>query len=313
MSSTHLTTGTDQVRLRVLGGPGTGKTSYLIQAAHGLLRAGHDPERILVVTFTRTAARDLGIKLRQLKSPGWEKVHASTLHSFCLQVLRTRGVLDLMQRAPRLLLEFEKKLLIRDLPDRLGTFRKRAKRLGAFGAAWARLQSDEPGWPHDESDRDFERQMDRWLRFHEAMLVEELVPLTLRYLRNNPTCPERRAFSHVLVDEYQDLNKAEQALIDLLGEKASLAVAGDDDQAIYRFKFAHPDGIIEFADRHPGTKTVILRQSHRCPLNVIQMANELISYNDRHDPNRRIVATPGTRSGKTWVVQWKSWEEEAWA
>jgi len=216
-----------------------------------------------------------------------------------------------MQRAPRLLLEFEKRFLIRDLPDVLGTFRKRTKRLDAFGAAWARLQSDEPGWPHDESDRDFERQMGRWLRFHEAMLIEELVPLTLRYLRNNPTCPERRAFSHVLVDEYQDLNKAEQALIDLLAEKASLTVAGDDDQSIYRFKFAHPGGIIEFVDRHPGTKTVILSQSYRCPLNVIQMANELISNNDRPDPKRRILAGPSSRPGNAWIVQWESREEEA--
>lgn len=311
MSSTQLTSGTDQVRLRVLGGPGTRKTSYLIKGVDRLLRAGHDPERILVVTFTRTAARDLGIKLGQLKSPGWEKVHASTLHSFCLQVLRRRGGLDVMQRAPRLLLEFEKEFLVRDLPDSFGPFRKRKKRLAAFGAAWARLQSDEPGWPRDESDRDFKREMDRWLRFHEAMLVEELVPLTLGYLRNNPTCNERRAFSHVLVDEYQDLNKAEQTLIDLLAEKASLTVAGDPDQSIYRFKFAHPDGIIEFEQRHPGTRTLILSQSYRCPLNVIEMANELISNNHRPDPKRRIMAGPNSRAGNTWIVQWESREEEA--
>ena len=130
---------------------------------------------------------------------------------------------------------------------------ERRDRLQAFAAAWAREQDQEPGWAEDETDRRFQAVLDEWLRFHEAMLIGELVPVALRYLRDNPNCPERRQFDHVLVDEYQDLNRAEQSLIDLLSENGKLTVIGDEDQSIYEsFRYAHPEGISRFHETHEG-------------------------------------------------------------
>src|SRR5207247_9588521 len=97
-----------------------------------------------------------------------------------------------------------------------GGLRDREKRLRAFGAAWARLQHEDPGWASDPVDKKFDRDLNSWLRLFEAMLIEELVPIALRYLRRNHAAPELTAFDHVLVDEYQDLNKAEQVLLDTL-------------------------------------------------------------------------------------------------
>ena len=85
------------------------------------------------------------------------------------------------------------------------------------------------------------------------MLIGELVPETLRYLRNNPAAPDCAAFSHILVDEYQDLNTAEQELVQLLAGQAQFTIIGDEDQSIYSFKYAHPEGIAEFHARHPDT------------------------------------------------------------
>jgi hypothetical protein len=86
-----------------------------------------------------------------------------------------------------------------------------------------------------------------WLGFHEGMLIGEIIPELYRYLRNNPAAPERSMYDHVLVDEYQDLNKAEQAVVDLLCGTASLCIVGDDDQSLYSFKHAHP-----FPGQMPG-------------------------------------------------------------
>jgi len=202
--------------------------------------------------------------------------------------------------------------LLQDLTNpNFGGKRERARRLRAFESAWARLQSDEPGWPQGAVDRAFHRELIDWLRFHKAILIGELIPVTLSYLRNNPNCSERTAFNHILVDEYQDLNKAEQVLIDLISENGTLAVIGDDDQSIYSFKFAHPEGIIEFSESHPRTHDENLNECHRCPRNIVEMANKLISFNNRPDPGRRLCPIPRSQDGHINIVQWNTLEEEA--
>jgi UvrD/REP helicase N-terminal domain len=74
------------------------------------------------------------------------------------------------------------------------------------------------------------------------MLIGEIVPQLYQYLRDNPAAPKRSLYDHILVDEYQDLNRAEQAVVDLLRGSAELCIVGDD-QSLYSFKFAHPAGI----------------------------------------------------------------------
>lgn len=307
----------DYSPLRVWASPGTGKTTALIRRVARLLEQGHDGCRMLVVTFTRTAAYDLVTKLQRLKVPGCETVNASTLHGFCFSTLAKERVFQITGRVPRPLLcpstknKFEVDFLLHDLPDRFKGLRIKAYRLRGFEAAWARLQSDEPGFAQSPADVDFQNELLAWLKFHRAMLIGELIPETLSYLRDNPACEERNAFDHVIVDEYQDLNKAEQVLIDLLAEDRNLVVAGDDDQSIYSFKFAHPEGIIEFPEKHPGTHTEPLAESLRCPIQVIEIANSLISHNSRPDSTRCIRPAPTARAGEIDIVQWMSLEEEA--
>jgi len=272
---------------------------------------------MLVVTFTRTAAYDLVTKLQSLKVSGCDTVNASTLHGFCFSTLAKERVFQITGRVPRPLLcpsaknKFEVDFLLHDLPDRFKGLRIKAYRLRAFEAAWARLQSDEPGFAQSPAEVDFQNELLAWLKFHRAMLIGELIPETLSYLRDNPACEERNTFDHVIVDEYQDLNKAEQVLIDLLAEDRNLVVAGDDDQSIYSFKFAHPEGIIEFPEKHPGTHTEPLAESLRCPIQVIEIANSLISHNRRPDSTRCIRPAPTARAGEIHIVQWMSLEEEA--
>lgn len=297
--------------IQVFAGPGTGKTYALRQRAAWLIQTGTDPRRILAVTFTRTAARDLRRELDRIGAPGVEEVRAGTLHSFCFSLLSKGDVLEETGRVPRPLLVFEVRFLLEDLdnPTRFRGIRERRERLLAFNAAWARLLNEQPGWPDDPIDRQFHQTLLQWLTFHRALLIGELVPLALAFLRNNPASPHRRLFEHILVDEYQDLNRAEQVLIDLMAENAHIAVFGDENQSIYSFKYAHPEGVTTFSQTYPGAFEQALVECRRCPRHVVEMANHLIAQNP--NPNPRQLVTHSQIPGEVYIVQWDGMEQEA--
>ena len=294
--------GTTDSPLRVVAGPGTGKTFSLMRRVTRLLENGARSRRILVCTFTRTAAADLEREIARLGAPGAEDIWAGTLHAFCFRLLRRAEVLEATGRVPRPLLDFESRFMLQDMMHLgLGRIRECQHRLQAFNAAWARLQSDDPGWPDDPADRRFHGGLLSWLRFHQCMLIGELVPEAVHYLRDNPASHDRRAFDHVLVDEYQDLNRAEQVILDLLAGQGSLTIIGDEDQSIYSFKFAHPEGIAEFSDTHPGTHDVDLLECRRCPRLVVAIANSLI-INNSNRSDRTLTCRRGNPEGEIHVV-----------
>jgi len=295
--------------LRVLAGPGTGKTYALMQGVTALLNAGQSADRILVSTFTRTAAADLRAEIAKISVFGARDIVAGTLHSYCFGLLSRDHVFHHTNRVPRPLLNFEARFMIADLID-FGGLRSREERLEAFNAAWARLQTEEPGWPADPVDQRYQIALTSWLVFHHAILVGEIVPVCLSYLRANPAAPELAAFDHVLVDEYQDLNKAEQSLLDELSKNASLAVIGDPDQSIYSFKYAHPEGILVFPATHVGTLEEGLTICRRCPQTVVRLANALIAHNTVRS-TAPIVPRPENEAGEVHIVQWQDMDEEA--
>jgi len=302
---------TEDSPLRVIAGPGTGKTFALKRRVARLLQSGTEPHRILATTFTRTAANDLRNELLDLGIEDAERVRMGTVHALCFSILSQNSVLEITGRVPRPLLAFEERFMLEDLQgNAFGSYTEKRKRLRAFAAAWARLQSDDPGWPTKDVDRRFQAALLGWLRFHHSMLIGELVPETLNYLRHNPAAEERTAFDHVLVDEYQDLNRAEQELLDFLAQDGSLAIIGDEDQSIYRFKHAHPEGISRFHDAHQHTHDESLQLCRRLPHRVVDLANALISHNPNREP-RNLAKMPGNPDGEVFIVQWTSMASEA--
>ena len=307
--------------LRVMAGPGTGKSFAMKRRVARLLEEGADPERILAVTFTRNAAASLVDDLHALGVPGCENIKAATLHSFCFSLLGQQDVFGFLGRVARPVLalsksgvlQFEGGAMLDDLIT-MGAFggsRASTKRIRAFEAAWARLQSEAAGWPVDPLDRQFQAALLDWLRFHHGMLIGELVPEALRFLRNNPNSPTRTGFDHVIVDEYQDLNKAEQDLIDLLAENGTLSIVGDVDQSIYRFRHANPDGITTFNTTHQATHDESLEECRRCPTRVVAIADNLIRTNHPQAQSQRLRPMPGKPDGNICTVQWPTIEAEA--
>jgi DNA helicase II / ATP-dependent DNA helicase PcrA len=296
--------------IRVVAGPGTGKSFALKRRVARLLEEGADPERILPVTFTNVAAEDLQREMLQVGVPGCEAIRGSTLHSLCMRILSRQNVLQAIGRTPRPLNRFETEPLLYDLPNAFGNKRARNKRIRAYEAAWARLQHEQPGHALSRDDQAFESALVSWLRFHKGMLIGEIIPYVYRFLRDNPAAPECAMFDYILVDEYQDLNKAEQAVVDLLTGEGHVCIVGDDDQSLYSFKHAHPAGIREFHLTHGETADHEILECRRCPTRVVEMANALIAHNQDREA-RELTPRAENGVGQVRIVQYASLAEEA--
>ncbi len=298
-------------RIGVLAGPGTGKTGLgLMRRVVRLLAEGVPARRILLISFTRTAAQDLREKVAGLGVAGADDVRATTLHSYCFGLLQRDSVLAITGRQPRPMMKHEIDLMLRDLEGDSGNIYAKRDLVEAFEAGWARGITDHPGVAVDPSDKQFEAQVMRWMIHHRAMLIGEVVPLAFDYLRNNPLAEDLSNFSHIIVDEYQDLNVLEQHLLDLLanGEGTALCIAGDDDQSIYSFRHANPIGIQEFLERDEVEQHKI-EVCGRCPRRILSMANSLIAHaTDRDKP--AMTCLQEDVEGSIAIVQWPDLSDE---
>jgi len=297
-------------RVRVIAGPGTGKSFAMKRRVARLLEAGVAPKELLAVTFTRVAAEDLHRELQKLGVPGCEELEGQTLHSLAMRILSRKHVLEAVGRTPRSLNTFETKALICDIAGASGGKRPAKKLIQGYTAAWAQSQGDEPGFPNNDEEKAFQAALLAWLEFHHGMLIGELIPYLVRYLKDNPAAAERSEFKHLLVDEFQDLNKAEQTAIAYLGEAAEICIVGDDDQSIFSFKCAHPDGIREWKDLHAVCADLEMADCHRCPTTVVDMANALISVNANRAP-RALTPLPEKGPGEVAIVQVPYLHDEA--
>jgi superfamily I DNA/RNA helicase len=142
------------------------------------------------------------------------------------------------------------------------------------------------------------------------MLIGEVIPQLYSYLHSNPAAAERSEFAHILVDEYQDLNRAEQGVIALLSGTAEVCIVGDDDQSIYSFKHAHPDGIREWLNINVGADDLGLEDCRRCPTRVVQMANNLIGHNILRPVPRPLVPMPANGVGDVRIIQYQTIAQE---
>jgi DNA helicase II / ATP-dependent DNA helicase PcrA len=163
-------------RIRVLAGPGTGKSFAMKRRVARILEKERvDPVAVLAVTFTRVAAEDLHRELVSLRVPGATELNGRTLHSLAMSILMRQHALDALGRVPRPLNEFELEPLLADLSTSHGDKHQRRRLMRAYGAAWARLQTQEPGYARAPADQAFVEELVEWLDFHEAMLIDEII------------------------------------------------------------------------------------------------------------------------------------------
>jgi superfamily I DNA/RNA helicase len=313
LSGSHLTIASStSKRIAILAGPGTGKTSYgLLRRIMRLLQdANVSPEKILFLTFSRTSAEDFKNRLDTMGIENAQKIESATIHSYCLKILKTAQVFKSTGRnANRILMNYEEDTMLQDLSPEFGNLTQKKKLLGEFSSGWAESIDEYPGNPKNEREKKFQDAIMSWLYSHNAMLIGEVVPVAYKFLAANPMSDFLNKHTHTIVDEYQDLNKVEQEIIELLvGAEGHICVAGDDDQSIYKFRCANPDGIRQFFEK--ADEKVTIEICGRCPKPILDIANKIKEFlpNSSKGP---MTALDESIHGSVSVIQWKDSTEES--
>jgi superfamily I DNA/RNA helicase len=304
---------TEASRIHIIAGPGTGKTFALENRVQGLLDSDVEPSTILAITFTRSGALDLRNKLMSLDDPGACNLCVGTLHSYALQWLIEYGEIPELGEDWRLIEDYEIEGLLHDMTClRLFGNKNDCKDLWkALRAAWARNMRDDPGWGRNDIERRFDIEANRWLELHRCMHIGQAVPKALMMVRRNPELPLFTQYRHVIVDEYQDLNRSDQELIDRISRNCNLMIVGDDDQSIYRtLRHANPDGLLEYLHRTPDSEPHELHVCRRCPRELIDPVNALIENNNPHRIEKILTQYGENPAGILNCVQFNTRERE---
>jgi DNA helicase-2/ATP-dependent DNA helicase PcrA len=320
--------------LRVVAGPGTGKTSCLAARIMKLILTDRvPPNRILAVTFTRAAAGEMRQKLEKEGVAPHRIPDVRTLHSKAVALLRRHSALLNLNANVRPLGSLEVNLVLKDIAADLASagFRlpfRGPQNIQKYLRAYQSEQSGAgiPGWissnrKYLKTYHEFSRAYEGLQGFYNGIDWFRVVNLPLQLLSSHADVleKERAAVDHMLVDEYQDLNRKDQDLIRILaGDASGLCVVGDEDQSIYESqRFAAPAGLVDFDRSVRGTTTLTLTYCHRCPKQILEKANALIKKNKIRlrskpplrpvDPTRKgVVATVSQKSKKAeieWLVK----------
>ena len=281
----------------VIAGAGSGKTRVLTYKIVHLLAQGHDPRRILALTFTNKAAREMRERIEALVGPEVaSKLWMGTFHSIFSRILRMNADRIGFRRTYTVYDTSDSKSLVKTIINDMGLYEKLYRPgtvLGDISMAKNALYSPED-YALDkalmESDRAAKRPrtVDVYKAYRDrchiadAMDFDDLLYYTNVLLRDNPDVLENLQdyFSYVLVDEYQDTNFAQHVIVrQLCGKKQNLCVVGDDAQSIYSFRGANIRNILDLRKTFPSLATYKLEQNYRSTRNIIGAANALIACN----------------------------------
>lgn len=288
---------------RIIAGPGTGKSTWIVERVRQVIvDEGVDPEDVIVLTYSVATAGELRARLEA--AVGAERLpRVSTLHSYCFGELR-RHTGDAFV-GPTTLDSWEQRhLLCEDLGRRLGiTGAQACDMLDAYDAAWRTL--GEP--PPDAVAAKFEDSLEALRSVFGFALIGESVYKFKRFMDGDPSYSPRCRY--LLVDEYQDLNPCDLAVIHEVGLRsgAETVVVGDDDQCIYRFRHADPSGLQRFPQEYPEVQECEKKECWRCPSEVLEPAKRLIRHNE-HRITKELV--PQRDGGVMRVIGCRSPENE---
>ena len=280
-------------------------------AAYLVAQLGVNPEHIVVLTFTRAAAREL--RQRLLDQLGEAQLpRVATLHSFALrQLLRNSHRIETLPQPLRIADDWEERhIILEDLKRILNHRRiKETKELfSRLSADWESLAADDEGWKPDPA---FIGARNEHRDVFGYTLRAELTYRLKRALEQVADFEIDSPIPHLLVDEYQDLNRCDLAVIRAITTKgAELFAAGDDDQSIYGFRKAHPEGIRQFPDDYPGSQDLPLEVCKRCDTAILELA-EFVAQLDPRRIQKGIRPEEGRPTGEVALLRFPRQEPEA--
>ena len=298
---------------RLLAGPGTGKTRALTGRIIYLVEELHiAPSDVLAITFTRAAASELRNRVSRLRGSVMAP-QIVTLHSFALSTILKRGAGNRLPSPIRIADDYEERQIIQEdlkLYLNLGNIGEVRGLIDKLSADWETLEADGDDWETRFPSPVFLGAWREHRRIYGYTLRAELVYQLKLALEEGEIdlgeCP-----SYVLIDEYQDLNSCDLAVVKSLSRSgAELYVAGDDDQSIYGFRYANPEGIRRFTTEYDGAADLSLTECRRCAENILNIA----LYVARQDPRRSekpLVPNQEIGAGDVHLLRFGDFVEEA--
>lgn len=313
----------------VLAGAGSGKTRVVTYRIANLIRHGIPPDRILAVTFTNKAAKEMRERIVHMIGPNRRMRRGEaapptpvigTFHSNCVKILR--------RHARKL--GYPENFAIYDRSDQESTAREVLRQLRVHNGVLkpAEFLSHVSRWKnsgvrfdqaieHARTDAEHVaasgyRRYQQAIKLSGAMDFDDLLLSTEQLFRefDEVRVTEAGRFDHVLVDEYQDTNQSQYSIISsLAGTHRNLCVVGDDDQSIYGWRGAEVQHILNFRNDWPDAKVVRLEANYRSTTAILEVANRLIAFNKtRHDKVLRPARAGGTPPR---ILQFKNEVDEA--
>jgi len=305
----------------VLAGPGSGKTRVITHRIAYLVRlCGVDPHQIMAVTFTNKAAREMKSRLEQLVSQACDALTVGTFHAICARILRIEGKA----------IGLDSRFIIYDDADQMNLIKRCLQELNidhkqysprvvlsSISAAKSRLVG--PERYSMQANSYFEEIVLRVYQLYQSLLAQnravdfdDLLMKTVQLFEKHPQVLDgyRSRYLHILVDEFQDTNVAQYALVrQLAGKDHDICVVGDPDQSIYSWRSADPGNILNFEKDYPLAKEVFLEQNYRSTKIILEVAQEVISVNARRKP--KSLWTENDTGSKVSVFDSYNEEEEA--
>jgi len=276
----------------VIAGAGSGKTKVLThKIAYLIGEKGAKPWDILAITFTNKAANEMKERIANLVGDLAKDIWMGTFHSICVRILRR-----FIDR-----IGFDSSFIIFDTTDQRALIKTCLKDLAIDDKLLtdrsvlseisnAKNEMLEPEQYTLRANGDFRKEKiatvyelyQKRLKENNAIDFDDIINDTIKIMMENPDILEyyTNKFQYVLVDEYQDTNKAQFTLITLFASKnGNITVVGDNDQGIYSFRGADITNILNFERDFPGTKIIKLEQNYRCTQNILKAANSVIKNN----------------------------------
>lgn len=276
----------------VIAGAGSGKTKVLTHKIAYEIANGVRPWNILAITFTNKAANEMKERIEKLIGDAAKDLWMGTFHSICVKILRryidrigyktdfvifdTSDQKTLIKECIKALKVDDKLFTDRGVLTEISNGKNEMLEPKAYGVKYA-------GDFRREKIAELYTLYQQKLKENNALDFDDIINLTIKILTENPDVLEyyTEKFKYVLVDEYQDTNKAQFMLVSMLASKyGNITAVGDNDQGIYSFRGADISNILNFERDFPGTKIIKLEQNYRCTGNILKAANAVIKHNE---------------------------------
>ncbi len=282
----------------VLAGPGSGKTSVIVERTAYMINEGKIPaSSILVVTFSRAAATEMKERFLKFVNRDRSEVTFGTFHGIFYGILKAAYNLN----ASNILSEEEKYSILREMTEKFGQEMEQegdfleeiAKEISVVKGNCISLEHYYASCCSDEVFREIYNGYKNALRTRRKLDFDDMILCCYELFsqRSDILKAWQKKFVYILVDEFQDINSLQYKILQMLAAPANnLFIVGDDDQSIYHFRGARPEIMLNFTRDYPGAETVLLDVNYRCSGNILKTAMNVINCNKKRF--RKKLTTP---------------------